>query len=161
MAALGLRARLVAAFVGIAALTTLVAALLTSFGLHRQIDSYLEQRTDDAAAGAVAVAEDAYAKNGDESGGARPAGARAHSHGYDFRLVSGGRTLVNTTKLERTGSDFRRVAEMPVRDPSGDDVGVLQLFALGARGNTAADDRLRSELDRAHLVAVAIAAILA
>ena len=112
MTPLGLRARLVAAFVGIAALTTLVAALLTSFGLHHQIDAYLEQRTDDAAVSAVAIAETTYAKNGRWT----PEGLDLLAHeliltGYDFRLVSRGRTLLDTTKLERTGSDFRRVAE--------------------------------------------------
>ena len=39
MTRLGLRARLVAAFVGIAVLASIVAALLTSMGLHRSFDS--------------------------------------------------------------------------------------------------------------------------
>ena len=57
----GLRARLVAAFVAIAALTTLVATLLTSVGLHDRFDAYLEQRTEDAGRSAVASAEQGYA----------------------------------------------------------------------------------------------------
>jgi signal transduction histidine kinase len=162
MTPLGLRARLVAAFVGIAALTTLVAALLTSFGLHHQIDAYLEQRVDDAAASAVAIAETTYAKNGRWT----PEGLDLLAHeliltGYDFRLVSRGRTLLDTTKLERTDSDFRRVADLPVRNRAGDGVGTLQLYALGPGGNMPADDQLRSELDRAHLLAAAIAARIA
>jgi len=144
MTPLGLRARLVAAFVGIAALTTLVAALLTSFGLHHQIDAYLEQRTDDAAQSAVAIAESTYAANGRWT----PDGLDALAHeltltGYDIRLVSRNRTLVDTTRLQRAGTDFRRVANLPVRAPSGADVGTLQLFAPGPRGNMPADDRLR------------------
>ncbi len=162
MAPFGLRARLVAAFVGIAALTTLVAALLTSFGLHHQFDAYLEQRTEDAAASAVAIAETTYAENGRWT--LEGLDLLAHElalTGYDFRLVSGGRTLVDTTKLEQAGADFRRVANLAVRGGSGDDVGTLQLYALGPRGNTPADDQLRGELDRAHLIAAAIAAIIA
>lgn len=162
MTPLGLRARLVAAFVGIAALTTLVAALLTSFGLHQQIDVYLEQRTVDAAASAVAIAESTYAEDGRWT----PRGLDLLAHeliltGYDFRLIAGGRSLLDTTKLEQAGSGFRQVANSPVRSRSGDEVGILQLYALGPRGNMPADDRLRSELDRAHLVAAAIAAIIA
>src|SRR5690606_24696249 len=41
------------------------------------------------------------------------------------------------------------------------DVGTLQLYALGPGGNTPADDALRAELDRAHLWAAAIAAVIA
>jgi signal transduction histidine kinase len=162
VARLGLRARLVAAFVGIAALTTLVASLLTSFGLHERFDAYLEQRTDDAAVSAVAIAETAYA----DTGRWTPDGLDLLAHelvltGYDFRLVSDGRVLLDTTKLELAEADFRRVASLPVRGPEGEDVGTLQLYALGPRGNMPADDELRAELDRAHLIAAAIAAIVA
>lgn len=162
MAGVGLRARLVAAFVGIAAIATLAATLLTSVGLHRSFDDYLEQRSDDAAAAAVAIAESSYA----DTDGWTPDSLDLLSHelvltGYDFRLVRDGRTLLDTTKLEREGTDFRRVASLPVRAPSGAEVGTLQLYALGPRGNTPADDALRAELDRAHLWAAAIAAVIA
>lgn len=162
MSNLGLRARLVAAFVGIAAIATLAATLLTGIGLHRSFDTYLQQRTDDAAAAAVAIAEESYAGTGSWT----PDSLDLLSHelvltGYDFRLVRDGRILLDTTKLEREGTDFRRVASLPVRGPSGADVGTLQLYALGPRGNTTADNALRAELDRAHLWAAVIAAVIA
>lgn len=162
MRPLGLRARLVAAFVGIAALTTLVASLLTSVGLHHRFDAYLEQRTQDAAASAVVLAESAYA----ESGGWNRRGLDLLAHelvltGYDFRLISSGRVLLDTTNLEQKGDEFRQVASLPIRDAGGDRVGALQLYALGPRGNMPADDALRGELDRAHLIAAAVGAVVA
>ncbi|MGE3137936.1 MAG: sensor histidine kinase [Thermoleophilia bacterium] len=159
---LGLRARLVAAFVGIAALTTLVASVLTSLGLHHQFDAYLAQRTQDAAESSAVLADTAYARSGGWT--ERSLDLLAHElvlTGYDFRLVAEGRTLFDTTKLEQDDADFRMVATRPVRSPDGDRVGELQLFALGPRGNMPADDALRSELDRAHLIAAAIAALVA
>lgn len=162
MRGLGLRARLVAAFVGIAVLASLVAAVLTSMGLHRSFDSYLEQRTADAAASAQGIAEAAYAKSGRWTDD----GLDLLAHelvltGYDFRLVADGRILLDTTKLERTDATFRRVAVMPVSAPDGRTVGDLELYALGPRGNMPTDDTLRSELDRAHVIAAALAAFLA
>jgi two-component system, OmpR family, sensor histidine kinase BaeS len=162
MPVLGLRARLVAAFVGIAALTTLVAAVLTSVGLNHRLDAYLAQRTQDAAASSVILAEAAYARSGGWTD--RSVDLLAHElalTGYDFRLVDGGRTLLDTTKLKRDESDLRQVASMPIRSTGGGRVADLQLFALGPRGNMPADDALRSELDRAHLIAAGIAALVA
>lgn len=162
MGRLSLRARLVAAFVAIAALATLVAALLTSFGLHRSFDDYLGERRDEAARSSVALAESSYA----ETGGWTPRSLDLLAHelvltGYDFRLVQGGRVLLDTTKLEEEGLDFRRIANLPVEAPGGDEVATLQLYALGPKGDTPADDTLRAELDRAHLIAAAIAAVVA
>jgi two-component system, OmpR family, sensor histidine kinase BaeS len=159
---LGLRARLVAAFVGIAALTTLVAAVLTSLGVHHQVDAYLAQRTQDAAESSAALAETAYSRSGGWTD--RSVDLLAHElslTGYDFRLVADGRALLDTTKLERDGADFRMVASRPLRSSDGDRVGDLQLFALGPRGNMPADEALRSQLDRSHLIAAAIAALVA
>ena len=162
MKRLGLRARLVAAFVAIAVLATLGAAVLTSVGLHQSFDGYLEQRTDAAATSARDIAETAYA----QSGRWTPDGLDLLAHelvltGYDFRLVSGGRVLLDTTKLERPGLDFRRVASLPVSAPNGARAATLELFALGPRGNMPADDTLRSELDRAHIIAALLAALVA
>lgn len=162
MTGLGLRARLVAAFVGIAVLTSIVAALLTSTGLHRSFDSYLEQRTADAARSARGIAEASYV---DEGRWTRD-GLDLLAHelvltGYDFRLVENGRVLLDTTKLERSGETFRRVAMEPVRTPDGRTVAVLELYALGPTGNMPSDDNLRSELDRAHVIAAALAALVA
>jgi two-component system sensor histidine kinase BaeS len=159
---LGLRARLVAAFVGIAALTTLVAAVLTSVGLHHRFDAYVGDRTRDATISSLALTEATYA----ESGRWTPAGLDLLAHelvltGYDYRLVSGGRTLLDTTKLERDDVEFRRVASRAVVAPTGEEAGILELFALGPGGNTPADDAFRAELDRAHLLAAVIAAIVA
>jgi two-component system sensor histidine kinase BaeS len=158
----GLRARLVAAFVAIAALATLVAALLTSVGLHTSFDSYLERRTADAAAQAVRIAETTYADEGRWT----PDGLDLLAHelvltGYDFRLVADGRTLLDTTKLERTDVEFRRVSTLSVRGPAGADVGELELYALGPEGNMPADDELVDSLDRAHLLAAGVAAVVA
>jgi two-component system sensor histidine kinase BaeS len=162
VSSLGLRARLVAAFVGIAVLTSLVAALLTSTGLHRSFDSYLEQRTVDAAASARGIAGTAYANSGrwTDNGLDRLAHELVLT-GYDFRLLADGRVLLDTTKLEPNGEQFRRVAVEPIPGPDGRTVGTLELYALGPRGNMPTDDTLRSALDRAHLIAAVIAGIVA
>lgn len=163
MARVGLRARLVAAFVGIAALTVLVAALLTGWSLHRSFDDYLERRSEEAGRSAVALAESAYA---DAGGRWTPEGLDVLSHeliltGYDFRLRDDGRVLLDTTKLDLAGLDFRRVASLPVLGAAGARIATLELYALGPEGNTLADDELRRELDRGHLLAALIAAAVA
>lgn len=157
-----LRTRLVAAFVGTAALATLVAALLTAWGLHRSFDTYLERRTEEAGRSAQAAAQTAYRSEGRRW---TPESLDVLSHellltGYDFRLVADDRLLLDTTKLESGGTGFRRVASLPVV-ADGDRVGTLQLYALDRRGSTSADDSLRRELDRGHLIAAAIAAVVA
>jgi two-component system sensor histidine kinase BaeS len=157
-----LRTRLVAAFVGTAALTTLVAALLTAWGLHRSFDGYLERRTTEVGQTAQAAAEAAYRSEG---GRWTPTSLDLLSHellltGYDFRLVVRDEVLLDTTKLESGGAGFRRVASLPV-ESGGGRVGTLQLYALDRRGSTAADGALRSELDRGHIIAAVIAAIVA
>jgi two-component system sensor histidine kinase BaeS len=162
MGRVGLRAQLVAAFVGIAAIATLVAALLTSLGLHNRFDSYLQQRTTEAAGRAVASAETAYGADGRWT----PVELDLLAHelvltGYDFRLVSGGRVLLDTTTHNQRTTDFRQVASRPIRDPAGTTVGRLQLFALSPRGNLPADQELEAQLDRAHLLAALIAAAIA
>jgi two-component system, OmpR family, sensor histidine kinase BaeS len=162
VATLGLRPRLVAAFVGIAALTTLVAALLTSIGLHRSFDGYVERRAEEAARSAMALSEQAYAGVGRWT----PATLDLLAHelvltGYDFRLVDDGRVLIDTTKLEQAGRGFRAVARLPVRAPGGRQVATLEQFALGPGGSMPADDELRGELDRAHLLAALIAGLIA
>ena len=162
MAPLGLRARLVAAFVGLAALTTLVAALLTSVGLHHQVDAYLDQRADSVVAAATAGAQSAFA----QTNGWTPQTLDLLSRelaltGYDVRLIANGRTLLDTTRPPATGTPRGRIASVPVRSRAGDEVGTLQLYAPGTQGNLPADDALRSELDRAHLISAAIAAVVA
>ena len=158
----GLRTRLVAAFVGTAALATLVAALLTAWGLHRSFDSYLERRTAEAGQSAQAAAQTAYRSEG---GQWTPASLDLLSHellltGYDFRLIAKDKVLLDTTKLESGGTGFRQVGSLPVVTDSAR-VGTLQLYALDRRGSTSADGALRRELDRGHLIAAAIAAIVA
>lgn len=163
MRGVGLRARLVAAFVAVVALTTVVASLVTSYGLHRSLDDYLERRTDDAARSAVTLAEDSYAATGRWT----PEQLDLLAHelvltGYDFRLVARGRALLDTTKLEGDGgTGFREVTRLPVRDPAGAQVATLDLYALGPRGDLPADDELRGQLDRAHLVAAIVAGVVA
>lgn len=163
MSRLGLRARLVAAFVGIAALAVLVAALLTGWSLHRSFDDYLDRRSEDAGRSAVALAEAAH-----EAAGGRwtQDGLDILSHelvltGYDYRLRDDERVLLDTTKLDRADLDFRRVASLPVESAESAPVATLELYALGPGGNTLADDELRRELDRGHLLAALIAAVVA
>jgi two-component system sensor histidine kinase BaeS len=157
-----LRTRLVAAFVGTAALTTLVAALLTAWGLNRSFDGYLERRTAEAGRSAQAAAQSAYRSEGDRW---TPTSLDLLSHellltGYDFRLVAREKVLLDTTKLESGGAGFRQVGSLPVI-ADGDRVGTLQLYALDRRGSTSADGALRRELDRGHIIAAVIAAIVA
>ena len=157
-----LRTRLVAAFVGTAVLATLVAALLTGWGLHRSFDGYLERRTDEAGRSAQAAAQAAYRAQGDRW---TPRGLDLLSHelvltGYDFRLLAQKGLLLDTTTLEGAGRDFRQVRSLPVVS-AGRRVGTLQLYALDRRGSTSADDALRAELDRGHVIAATIAAIVA
>ena len=107
----GLRTRLVAAFVGTAVLTTLVAALLTGWGLHRSLDGYLERRIDEAGRSAQSTAQAAYRAQGSRW---TPTGLDLLSHelvltGYDFRLIAGGKVLLDTTKLENSDPAVRPV----------------------------------------------------
>lgn len=81
--------------------------------------------------------------------------------GYDFRLTDGERVLLDTTKLEPAGREFRRVSAHTIRTSGAGEIGRLEMFALGSRGNLPADDDLRGELDRAHLVAAALAGLVA
>lgn len=163
MSRLGLRARLVAAFVSLAALTVLMAVLFTSFGLHHSLDTYLERRTEDAAGSAVGLVRTTH----ENSGGrwtARGLDLLAHElvlTGYDFRLTDGGRVLLDTTKLEPAGASFRRVSTHTIRTTGAEEIGRLEIFALGPRGNLPADDDLRAELDRAHLLAAGLAGAVA
>jgi two-component system sensor histidine kinase BaeS len=53
------------------------------------------------------------------------------------------------------------VASLPVEDAEGARVATIELYALGPGGNTLADDELRRELDRGHLLAALIAAVVA
>lgn len=159
----GLRARLVAALVSVAVATALLASMLASLGLNRSLDSYLERRTNDASASAVALVEAAHAGAG---GRWTPQTMDLLGHdlvltGYDFRLSHEGRILVDTTRLKPPGAGLRRVSTHRVRDKDGREIGTLEMFALGAGGNLPADDELRSELGRAHLVAAGLAAALA
>lgn len=163
VARLGLRARLVAAFVGIAAIAVLVAALLTGWSLHRSFDDYIARHNADAGRSAVSLAQAAHRAAG---GRWTPEGLDILAHelaltGYDYRLRDGGRILLDTTKLNRAGLRFRRVASLPVEGARGRRVATLDLYALGRGGSTPADDELRQELDRGHLIAALIAAAVA
>lgn len=162
MRTMGLRARLVAAFVGTALLTTLVAALLTGWGLHRSLDGYLDRRIDEAGRSAQSAAQAAYRA---QRGKWTPTGLDLLSHelvltGYDFRLIARDKVLLDTTKLENSEPAFRQVRSLPV--VAGDRrVGTLQLYALDRRGSTSADDALRRDLDRDHLIAAGVGALVA
>jgi two-component system, OmpR family, sensor histidine kinase BaeS len=160
---LGLRARLVAAFVGVAALTVLIAAILASLGLHRSLDTYLERRTQEAATSAVGLARSTHEVAGDRwtREGVELLGHELVLTGYDFRLSDGSRVLLDTTKLEPDGRSLRRVSSHVIRTTGGEQIGQLDIFAPGARGNLPADDDLRGELDRAHLLAAALAGAVA
>ena len=158
---LGLRARLVAAFVGVAALSILVAALLTARGVEQSFDDYLGERSNAAVAGGVDLARATFA----EDGGWTLEGLDRLSHelvltGYDFRLRQGSRVLLDTTQLTG-GRALARVAVRSVSDPSGGEVARLEVYAYTGGGATPADSRLKGQLDRLHLMAAALAALVA
>jgi two-component system sensor histidine kinase BaeS len=160
---LSLRARVVAALVGVAALAALVAALLTTFALDRTFDRYLDRRVEGAAQGAVATAS---ATLREDDGRWTRGGLDALAHelvltGYDFRLLDGGRVLLDTTRLKRPGTQLRRVLTRDVPSPSGGAAGRLELYAVGGGGGTPADAEFRREFDRAHVLAAIAAAIVA
>ncbi len=162
MKATRLRTRLVAAFVATAVLTTVVAALLTSWGLHRSFDDYLDGRADEAGRSAQVAAQGSYLAQG-----ARwtPAGVARLSQelvltGYDFRLIDGGRVLIDTIDGESTTTTPVPVRVLPVVS-EGAPVATLHLFALDRQGSTSSVDALRRELDRGHLIAAVIAAAVA
>ena len=159
MRRLGLRTRLVAAFVGVVILTVLMASLLANVGLHRSLDSYFERRTDDAATSAGGLVRAAYTNAG-ERWTAQTTDLLAHElvlTGYDFRLTDGERVLLDTTTLKPPGLGFRRVSSYSIRGSGAEVIGRLEMFALGPGGNLPADDELRGQLDRAHLLAAALA----
>lgn len=157
-----LRTRLVAAFVGVVGIGTFLAALLSVVVVHHSFADYLDQRAEDAAAGAVLAAEDAY-----RSGpGWTTTGLDRLAHdlaltGYDFRLLSGDRVLLDTTRSTSSDRELTRVVRSPVKGPAGGQVAVMDTFALSGGGSTPADADFRTQLDRVHLLAAVLASILA
>jgi two-component system sensor histidine kinase BaeS len=158
---LSLRARLIIAFVGIAVLAPILATLLSGFGVHRSVDDYLERRAQDAVLTSADLAESAYTRGDDgpgwEAGTLENLGRELDLTGFDYRLVEGHERLLDTTPMGAEGSP---VASTDVHDPDGNVVGTLELYAIDTP-RTAADDALRGELDQAHVLGVAIAALIA
>ena len=162
MGRLTLRARLVAAFVGIAVLAPILATLLSGLGVHRSIDDYLEQRAQDAAVNSAGLAESAYTRGDDgegwEAGTLETLGRELDLTGFDYRLTDGDVELLDTVPLESgVGAP---VASTDVHAPDGNVVGVLDLYAVDSP-RSAADDALRGELDQAHVIGVGVAAFVA
>jgi two-component system sensor histidine kinase BaeS len=159
---LSLRTRLVIAFVGIAVLAPILATLLSGLGVHRSVDDYLERRAQDAVRSSAGLAESAYTRGdageGWESGTLENLGRELALTGFDYKLVDGDEVLLNTTILGP--GEGSPVASTDVHDPEGNVVGRLELFALDTP-RSAADDALRGELDQAHVLGVAIAALVA
>jgi two-component system sensor histidine kinase BaeS len=158
-----LRTRLVASFVGVVGIGTFLAAFLTVVVVHRTFDSYLDRRADQATRSAVQSAQETYATAG---GAWTTKGLDGLAHdlaltGYDFRLVEGPATLVDTTRSTPGETPLARVAREPVRDASGREVATLEVYALRGGGSTPADADFRGELDRVHLIAAAISSLLA
>lgn len=158
---LGLRAQLVAAFLGIAVLTALLAAVLTSWGLHRSVDRYLEERSVQTSQDAATLAAAAY-----EEGGGWTPGALGRFRGrlvlseHDYRLVAGGVTLIDTT-ADGVAGEVEHLGTERVLGPDGEPVARLEILtpAGGALGH--ADGSLVRSLDRAHIAAAVIAGLTA
>jgi two-component system sensor histidine kinase BaeS len=153
----------IVAFVGVAALATLIAAMLTARAVDTSFEHYLQRRLDATTANAISRAQAARDRPG---GGWSPAAADRLAHelevtGYDFRLVSGGAVLVDTTRL-KAGLGLRRaaVAEVPP-DAAGGRGARLEVFTTARGGQGPAEAEFRSEFDRAHMVAAVIAAVIA
>ena len=68
----------------------------------------------------------------------RPARPRARPDRLRLPPVQGRRVSLDTTKLEEEGFDFRRIANLPVDAPRGDEAATQQLTRSG-RGDTPAD----------------------
>jgi two-component system sensor histidine kinase BaeS len=159
----GLRARLVAGFVVVSVVATLLAALLTIWVVHGSFADYLDRRAADATVRAALLAQETYV---DASGRWQATGLDLLAHelaltGYDFRLSSGSRVLLDTTRPRDPSVTLALVGAANVRGPLGTPVARLETFALPGGGSTPADADFRRDLDRAHLVAALIAAALA
>lgn len=157
-----LRARLVAAFVGVVAIGTFLAALLSVVVVHHSFADYLDQRAEDAATHALSAAEDTYR----QSHGWTTTGLDRLAHdlaltGYDFRLQAGRRVLLDTTRSTSKDRKLSRIVSTPVRSPEGRQVAVMETYALSGGGSTPADADFRSQLDRVHLIAAALASLIA
>jgi len=159
---LSLRARLVTAFVVIALLAPILATLLSGLGVHRSVDDYLEKRAQDAALSSAGLAESAYTRGDDgegwEAGTLETLSRELVLTGFDYRLTDGETDLLDTTPPGPRGGS--PVASTEVHDPDGDVIATLELYAMDSP-RSAADDALRGELDQAHLIGVAIAALVA
>jgi two-component system, OmpR family, sensor histidine kinase BaeS len=159
---LSLRGRLIIAFVGIAVLAPILATLLSGLGVHRSVDDYLEKRAQEAALSSAGLAESAYTRGDDgpgwEAGTLENLGRELDLTGFDYRLVDGDERLLDTTPM--VPDEGSPVVSTPVHDPDGNVVGTLELYASDTP-RSAADDALRGELDQAHVLGVAIAALVA
>lgn len=159
----GLRARLVLGFVTVSLVGTLLAALLTIGVTHGQFADYLDRRAADATLDAARLAEQAYRDAGNAWS---PAGIDSLAHelaltGYDFRLNSGGRLLLDTTKPRGRSVALAFVGAANLHDTTGKPVGRLETLALPGGGSTPADADFRRALDRVHVIAALAAGALA
>lgn len=158
-----LRTRLVASFVGVVAVGTFLAALLTVVAVHRTFDQYLDRRADQAARSATLSAEEVFAAEGG-SWTARGLDGLAHDlvlTGYDFRLVADEKILLDTTRSTPGERFLVQVARKPVRDAGGVAVAEMEVYSLSGGGSTPADADFRAELDRVHFIAAAVSSLLA
>ena len=158
-----LRARLVAAFVGVVAVGTFLAAILTMLVVHHTFDQYLDRRAGEAVRGGVQSAQEVYQQSG---GRWTEAGLDRLAHelvltGYDFKLAGGGRTLLDTTRSTSGERKLVRVTGAPVLERGGRLVANIEVFALQGGGSTPADAEFQAELDRIHLIAATFASLLA
>lgn len=141
----------------------MLAALLTSLGLHSAFDGYLRERAKEAASHSRAAAELSYSQAGDRWT-QESVDLLAHDlagTGYDFRLLEpDGSALLDTTKIA-PGRQAELLTTVPVRSSTGRRVATLQVFALSSEVRTPADSRFTRELDRWHLIAALLAGIVA
>ncbi|MBI2684286.1 MAG: HAMP domain-containing histidine kinase [Actinobacteria bacterium] len=158
-----LRMRLIAAFLLVSAVATLASVVLTGWGWRRSFDRYLSQRTDLATRGAVMLARETYVQAGSRW---TPAGLDRLAHefaltGYDVRLRSGSRQLIDTTVPKRPGTAITRLRTVAVVDARGTSVAQLEVYGIAGKALTPVEAELRRELDRGHIIAATIAGGLA
>ena len=145
-ARLGLRARLALAFVGIAVLAVGIATFLSNRGLHPRISASAEARLERSADHFAEIAAAVYA----EEGGWTPQARRTLRHlalldGLRFRLDG---TLPEPAATAPVLADGRRVATIAVAPGDG---GLL----------TPEEEHLQSSVNRLHLAAAGVSAVVA
>ena len=163
MTRLGLRFQFACALLATSALAVAVSSVLTGHGLARTFDDYLQARVRDATQRAVVIGRDQY----DRAGGRwsqQALDGLAHDFaltGYDLRLTSMGKTLINTGRLAIDHGALVPIATAPVSAGDGRPIGTVAVLGRTGSGSFPGDAQFRRAFDRAHLVAALAAGAIA